>query len=50
LVLNILPNNLSILNSGEKRVANKIKKVYADVEWDAYLYLQPVLKTNKNPG
>lgn len=47
--LNILPNDLSILQGGEKRVANKIKQIYEGIDYDAYLYLQPVLKAKRNP-
>jgi hypothetical protein len=42
--INIIPNDLSSLTSGEKRVANKIKNLYNSIDRDCYLYVQPRLR------
>ncbi len=34
----------SELTDGEKRIANKIKQIYKDAKWNAYLYYQPRIK------
>lgn len=44
LVLHIMQVDSSNLTNGEKRIANKIKQIYADSTWNAYLYYQPRIK------
>ncbi|ADI73277.1 conserved hypothetical protein [Methanohalobium evestigatum Z-7303] len=39
--LTVIPSDLSSLRYGERKVANKIKQIYSDVDWKAYLYVQP---------
>lgn len=42
--LKIIPNDISNLEPGEKRVANKLNSLYLNVDYDCYLYVQPRLK------
>jgi|GEM_PF-643828 len=48
MALDVIPADLSNLTPGEKRVANKLKDVYSDIDYESYLYVQPRLK-NLNP-
>lgn len=42
--LKIIPNDISNLEPGEKRVENKLNSAYSNVDYDCYLYVQPRLK------
>ncbi|WP_445475325.1 UvrD-helicase domain-containing protein [Methanococcoides methylutens] len=44
MALNIMQVDQSELTAGEKKVANKIKQIYKDATWNAYLYYQPRIK------
>jgi hypothetical protein len=39
--LTVIPSDLSSLRYEERKVANKIKQIYSDADWKAYLYVQP---------
>ncbi|MFJ8246758.1 UvrD-helicase domain-containing protein [Peribacillus asahii] len=43
-MLYIIPNDLPTLTAGERRVLEKIKALYSQVEQEAYLYVQPRLR------
>jgi len=42
--LKIISNNISNSEPGEKKVVNKLKSLYSNVDYDCYLYVQPILK------
>lgn len=42
--LKIIPNDLSNLEPGEKRILNKISSLYSGIGYDCFLYVQPRLK------
>ena len=42
--LQVIPNDFSNFEPGEKRVANKLNSLYLNVDYDCYLYVQPRLK------
>jgi hypothetical protein len=44
LALNVIPTNFPDLTPGEKRVANKLKLIYSNVDYECHLYVQPRLK------
>lgn len=46
--LDVIPNDIPNLTTGEKRVANKLKSLYSKVDRDCCLYVQPRLG-NLNP-
>jgi hypothetical protein len=40
----MIPADISYLEPGEKRIANKLNSLYLNVDYDCYLYVQPRLK------
>lgn len=42
--LKIIPNDIQNLEPGEEIILNKIKQIYSNVNWNAYLYVQPHIK------
>jgi hypothetical protein len=42
--LQIIPNDFSNFEPGEKRIANKLNSLYLNADYDCYLYVQPRLK------
>ncbi len=43
--LKTIPNDISNLEPGEKRVANRLNSLYSNVDYDCFLYVQPRLKS-----
>ena len=42
--LHIIPNDLPSLTPGERKVLEKVRSLYKDVQREAYLYIQPRIR------